>query len=77
MFSKKHCLPIVLNSKFSINPEVAVRYSCNCWASSGVIVTLGAVNVAAGVLLIFPTFWCVEVRSDSGRRDSNPGSGRS
>ena len=30
-----------------------------------------------GVLLIFLRFWCVGVKSDSGRRDSNPGSERS
>ena len=40
--------------------------------------SLGAVDIAAGVLLIFPPFfWCVEVKSDSGRWDSNPGSERS
>ena len=38
----------------------------------------GAVDGAAGLLLIFPPlFWCVEEKSDSGRRDSNPGSERS
>ena len=38
----------------------------------------GAVDGAAGVLLIFPPlFWCVEEKSDSGCRDSNPGSERS
>ena len=30
-----------------------------------------------GVLLIFLRFWCVGVKSDSGRRGSNPGSERS
>ena len=30
-----------------------------------------------GVLLIFLRSWCVGVKSDSGRRDSNPGSERS
>ena len=40
--------------------------------------SLGAVDVAAGILLIFPPFfWYVEIKSDSGRRDSNSGSERS
>ena len=54
-----------------------VSYRCSSWAWSAVVVT-GAVDVAAGVLLIFPPFfWCLGVKSDSGRRDSNPGSERS
>ena len=41
--------------------------------------SLGAVDVTAGVLLIFPPFFfffflCVEEKSYSGRRDSNPDS---
>ena len=42
--------------------------------------SLGAVDVAAGVFFaadFSSVFWCVEVKSDSGRRDSNPGSERS
>ena len=54
-----------------------MSYSYSSWAWSAVVVT-GAVDVAAGVLLIFPPFfWCLGVKSDSGRRDSNPGSERS
>ena len=42
--------------------------------------SLGTVDVAAGVFFaadFSSVFWCVEVKSDSGRRDSNPGSERS
>ena len=54
------------------------RNSSSSWASSSVIVTRGCRCRAARVLLISSSvFWCVEVKSDSGRRDSNPGSERS
>ena len=42
--------------------------------------SLAAVDVAAGVFFaadFSSVFRCVEVKSDSGRRDSNPGSERS
>ena len=58
--------------------EVAVRYilsvhdSCNCWASSGVIVARGCRCRCRGTADFSSIFWCVEEKSDSGRRDSNP-----
>ena len=55
-----------------------VRDSCNCcWALSGVIITRGYRCRCRGTVDFFSVFWCVEVKSDSGRRDSNQGSERS
>ena len=50
------------------------RDSCDCWASSGVIVARGCRYRCRGLLIFPPFFWCVEVKSDSGSWDSNPGS---
>ena len=51
--------------------------SCSSWASSGVVVTGGCRCRGRGTTDFSSVFWCVEVKSDSGRRDSNPGFERS
>lgn len=42
-----------------------------------VIIVALAIDIADGVLLFFFRFRCVEEKSDSDRRDSNPGPERS
>ena len=54
-----------------------VSYSCSSWAWSAVIVTGGCRCRCRGTADFPSVFWCVGVKSDSGRRDSNPGSERS
>ena len=54
-----------------------VSYSCSSWAWFAVIVTGGCRRRCPGYCWFFLRFWCVGVKSDSGRRDSNPGSERS
>ena len=51
--------------------------SYSCWAWSAVIVTGGCRCRCRGTADFSSVFWCVGVKSDSGRRDSNPGSERS
>ena len=54
-----------------------MSYSCSSWAWSAVIVTGGCRCRCRGTADFSSVFWCVGVKSDSGRRDSNPGSERS
>ena len=54
-----------------------VRDSCSSWALSGEILARGCRCRCRFTADFSSVFWCVEVKSDSGRRDSNPGSERS
>ena len=54
-----------------------VRDSGSSWALSGEIVARGCRCRCRFTADFSSVFWCVEVKSDSGRRDSNPGSERS
>ena len=54
-----------------------MSYSCSSWAWSAVIVTGGCRCCCRGTADFSSVFWCVGVKSDSGRRDSNSGSERS
>ena len=54
-----------------------MSYSCSSWAWSAVIVTGGCRCRCRGTADFSSVFWCMGVKSDSGRRDSNPGSERS
>ena len=69
-FDQKH--PIILLLRWPW-----VSYSCSSWAWSAVIVTGGCRCRRRGTADFSSVFWCVGVKSDSGRRDSNPGSERS